>query len=101
MTDNIAQETATAVTRSLARDQIADVVSEVRVQTEISERAPTKDRPNPTYGTTTSVQLILKPEAILNEDNEDTLTDFVSMAHGRLELGLQEEIARRLLAHEG
>ena len=64
---------------------------EVYVSSEISERAPTKDRPDPTYGTTTKVTL--------NFDvfpGAETVRRMLGELHAVSEIALQDEIRRRL-----
>lgn len=63
---------------------------EVYVSSEISERAPTKDRPDPTYGTTTKVTL--------NFDvfpGAETVRMMLGQLHAVSEIALQDEIRRR------
>lgn len=65
--------------------------AEVHLSCEISERAPTKDRPEPTYGTSSKVSITTLIDDPLLAD----LANFVQDKHEQQEAGMQVEIVRR------
>lgn len=69
-----------------------------RVSTEIIERAPTKDRPKVTYGTTTKVEIEGDIADVLF--SPDVLKERVRALHATAEVALQEEIERRVAVSE-
>lgn len=79
-------------------DRGASIV-QVYVSSEIAERAPTKDRPEVTYGTTTKASITINGDLL--QYTVDQVAAQIQTLHGVLEDALQNEIARRKLAREG
>jgi len=70
---------------------------EVRVSSEINERAKTKDRPEKDYGTATKVEVTFSIEDLHVADDE-TVREYVASLHAQLEEACQGEIRRRSIA---
>lgn len=70
---------------------------EVYLSSEISERAPTKDRPGLAYGTNTKATVTINV-ASLSEVTAEDVAAMITKLHSGMEIGLQAEIARRHMA---
>lgn len=85
-------ERVTEVTTTIPGETLhAEPAIEVYLSSEISERAPTEKRPEPTYGTSSKVAVTLG----ISFANKIDLPMFLQSLHADQEKAMQEEITRR------